>query len=331
MSAQRGPVIDIHAHAVLPETLGTAGAYGPEIGAEPDGTPNFRIGDYVLRGVRYRGSPFMDPEVRIAAMDRAGIDLQILSPNPLTYFHHIPATDAIAFCRIHNDAMAAVVARHPTRLGGLAALPMQDVPAAIDELDRAIGDLGLLGAAIGTDMLVTLDDARLDPLYARLTALNVPLFLHPGSAGIDGPPPPLPLRRYELDILIGYAAQETAAVATLIFGEVLHRHPGLDICISHGGGAIPFLYGRLKHAAHKRKWVPEHLRPDGAFEAALGRLWYDAHVHDPLSLAMLVDRVGTDHLVHGTNFAGWDAPEQGEAPPPGIDFSGNARRLLRID
>lgn len=329
MSLKTARTIDIHAHAVLSEVIGAAGHHGPEIGTDADGTPTFRICDYQLHGVRYAGSAFMDPDVRLAAMDRAGIDFQLLSPNPLTYFHHIPAPEAIAFARVHNDAMAALVACYPDRLGGTATLPMQDIDAAIAELERSVRELGLLAAYIGTDLTVTLDDPALDPFYAKLVELDVPLFIHPGPAGIDGPPAPLQLSRYELDILTGFAAQETAAVATLIFGGALHRHPALDICISHGGGAIALLYGRVKYAVHKRAWVPEHLKAPGAFDAALRRFWYDAHMHDDRSLALLIDRVGTDRLVYGTNFAGWDAPDRIEHPPVAVDFAGNARRLLR--
>ena len=86
----------------------------------------------------------MDVNARLDRMDRDGIDFQLLSPNPLTYFHHIPREAAVAFCRRHNDALAAVVAEHPSRLGGLAALPMQCPTSAAAELTRAVDELGLL-------------------------------------------------------------------------------------------------------------------------------------------------------------------------------------------
>ena len=76
--------IDIHAHAVLAESMGAAGDYGPELGAQDTDKPWFRIGDYQLDGVRYQGSAFMDIDLRIQAMDKAGIDFQVVSPNPLT-------------------------------------------------------------------------------------------------------------------------------------------------------------------------------------------------------------------------------------------------------
>jgi aminocarboxymuconate-semialdehyde decarboxylase len=329
MSIQTAKVIDIHAHAVLEDTFGTAGAFGPELYEEADGTPVYRIGDYRLRGVRYRGSPFMDPDLRIAAMDRAGIDWQLLSPNPLTYFHYIPAAEAVAFCQRHNDALAALAARYPDRLGAAAALPIQDIGLAIAELRRAVRELGMKAAYIGTDLPHALDDPAMDAFYEAVVELDVPLFLHPAPAGIDGPPASAAMARFELDITTGFTMQETLALATLVYGGVLHRHPALDICISHGGGAIALIWGRLEHAAHKRKWAPDHLKPDHAFAEQLGRVWYDVHMHDDRAVDLLVERVGTDRLVYGTNFAGWDAPERFELPRCNAPLADNARRLLR--
>ena len=105
--------IDIHAHAVLAGSMGAAGHHGPEIGYTESGTPWFRVGDYRLDGVRYEGSPFMEADVRLSNMDAAGIDFQVLSPNPLTYFHHIDPSDAVSFCEQHNNALAEIVLAHP--------------------------------------------------------------------------------------------------------------------------------------------------------------------------------------------------------------------------
>lgn len=323
--------IDVHAHVVLAETMGAAGGtIGPEIGYTDDGRPWFRVGPYRLDGVRYEGSPFMDRDIRLARMDSFGIDWQLLSPNPLTYLHHIPAADAVAFCRTHNDALAAHIAPASQRLGGVAALPIQDVGAAVEELDRAVGELGLLGAAIGTHGPIPLDAPEMDRLYETFTRLDVPLFIHPGPAGIDGPAGDPALTRYDLDVVIGFAAQEAIAVATLIYGLVLDRHPSLDICISHGGGSTGYLIGRMARAARKRPWSPQDLRADGAFEERFARLWLDDHLNDAASLELLKTRVGDARLVYGTNFAGWDAPD---APPGGASpharLADNARRLLR--
>ena len=230
-------MIDVHAHAVLAMTEGAAGAAGPELGTSPDGTPFYRVGDYVLHGVRYAGSPFMDVDVRLAAMDAAGIDLQVLSPNPITYFAALPAADAASFARVHNDALAELAGKHPGRLLATAQLPVQDVAASVAEARRAVRELGMAGVYIDTDPAGrTLDDPELDPLYEALVDLDVPLFVHPSPLGTNGPADDPRLRRFDLDMLLGFAYDETLAVAALVFGGVLERHPGLDVCISHGGG-----------------------------------------------------------------------------------------------
>jgi aminocarboxymuconate-semialdehyde decarboxylase len=137
------------------------------------------------------------------------------------------------------------------------------------------------------------------------------------------------LGRFDLDLMIGFAAQESTAVATLIFGGVLESHPALDICLSHGGGMTPFIAGRLAQAAVKRPWAPEWVKGDGVLEEKLSRLWYDVHVQDPRALDLLIRVVGMDQLVYGTNFAGWDQPREVEVGPMAGDLADNARRLLR--
>ncbi|MFT5219531.1 MAG: aminocarboxymuconate-semialdehyde decarboxylase [Gammaproteobacteria bacterium] len=322
-------VIDVHAHVRLNSTTGAAGRHGPEFGEDADGTPWYRVGNYKLVGVRHTASPFTDPELRIERMDRDGIDFQVLSPSPLTYFHHIDAAEAIPFCQRHNDACAELVKNYPHRLGGLAALPMQSPAAACEELERAVTDLGLWGAATGTEFGEPLHSEKMDPLYQKFVDLDVPLFLHPAPSGIDGPPGDPNLKRFDLDVVIGFAAQESIAVATLIFGGVLERHPALDIWISHGGGGIPMLAARLAQAARRRPWATDEIKKDGAFEQALTRLWYDAHVTDPAALSLLRNWVGNDRIVYGTNFAGWDQPESGHHGDIDTAWAENARRLLR--
>lgn len=329
-SGQEARVIDVHAHAVLELTLGAAGAPGPEIGALPDGTPFYRVGAYTLRGVTYAGTAFMENDVRLAAMDQAGIDVQLLSPNPLTYFGRLEAGRAAAYARAHNDALAARAAEHPGRLLAAAQLPVQDIAAAVAEARRAVRDLGMVAAYIDTDPAGrALDNAELDPLYDALTDLDVPLFVHPSPLGADGPPDDPRVRRWDLDLMFGFARDETLAVAALIFGGVLERHPGLDVCVSHGGGAAAFLAGRFDRAVQKRAWASRRLRENG-FAHYYRQLWFDTHVHDDLSLRLLADRVGTERLVFGTNFAGWDSGAGHDPGPDALALAANGARLLRL-
>jgi aminocarboxymuconate-semialdehyde decarboxylase len=328
------PVIDVHAHAVLPMSLGAAGPAGPELGTAPDGTPFYRVGEYVLRGVRYEGSAFMDVAVRLAAMDTAGIDVQMLSPNPITYFGQLDADPAARYARSHNAALADLVHAHPGRLLGAAQLPMQDIGAAIEELERSVRELGLSAPYIDTDPGRTLDDPAMDDFYAAVVDLDVPLFVHPSPLGSAGPADDPRLRRFDLDLLFGFAYDETLAVAALVFGGVLERHPRLDVCVSHGGGAAAYVAGRFARAAAvPRPWVPDFLQENGV-EHYLRRLWLDTHVHSRESLDLLTRVAGTDRLVFGTNFAGWDAGGAhavAEVEHLAPVLSANATRLLRLD
>ncbi len=330
MSILSARSVDIHAHAVLPGTMGAAGAYGPELGSEGPDRPWFRVGNYRLDGVRYSGTAFMDVDIRLARMQEAGIEYQVLSPNPLTYFHHIESEEAINYCRRHNGELARLVAQHPDRLGALASLPMQSPKAACEELERSVKELGMLGACIGAELPMAIDSEELDEFYAKVCHLNVPLFIHPAPPGIDGPAGDKRLQRFDLEIMLGFASQEALAIATLILGGVMTRYPTLDVCVSHGGGAIAVLAERLADAARRRPWSPDYLRPDGAFEALLSRFWLDSHVHDDTLLQLLERHVGREHLVLGTNFSGWDQPRQVDLDDPRMSqMADNARRLLR--
>lgn len=331
--ASRPPVIDVHAHVVLPSNQGAAGAAGPEVGAGDDGTPYYRVGEYVLHGVRYEGSPFMDVDVRLAAMDRAGIDRQLLSPNPLTYFNDLEPSASERYCRTHNDALAEVVRAHPDRLLGAAQVPLQDVDAAVREMERAVRDLGLAAPYVDTDPgRRRLDDPDLDDFWAAAVELDVPVLVHPTPLGAAGPPDDARLRRFDLDLLLGFAYDETLAVAALVFGGVLDRHPALDVCLSHGGGALGYVAGRFARAVEvRRPWVSDELHEHGLAHY-LGRLWLDTHVHSGASLDLLLGVVGPERLVLGTNFAGWDSgaaavDHLGDLLPR---LSANASSLLRL-
>jgi aminocarboxymuconate-semialdehyde decarboxylase len=343
-------LIDLHAHVVLEGVLGRAGSYGPELSDDPI-CPTFRVGGYTLEGVRYRNSAFMDLSLRLEQMEQMGIEWQLLSPNPLTYLHHIEAPVAAEFARWHNDEMAALVSRAPDRLGGAVQLPMQDPSLAAAELRRAVRELGLLAAYVGTDFGharelgrvadsgagvsggeggLTLDHPRMDELWATAVDLDVPVFLHPAPPGIDAPLVDPRLRRFDADLWLAFAHEETLALVTLVFGGVLERHEGLDVCVSHGGGALVALIGKIRALAGRR-WVPAHLRAPGAIDRSLRMLHYDAHVSDAGVRSALEAIVGGNRVVGGTNFAGWDQPA--ELPEPAVRdrLDANARRLLRLE
>lgn len=319
-------VIDLHAHVVLEATFNQADRFGPEMARDDKGVPYFRIGQYQMKPMDYRGSVFMETTKRLEKMEQLGIHHQMLSPNPLTMFHQIPGDIATRFCQIHNDAMAELVNQHDALLGS-AALPMQDVDAAIKELERA-KSLGLMAAYTGTHFPFDLDDPVLDPFYAALVELDMPLFLHPASSGGDEGPEDPRLNRFNLTILLGYPYEEMLAVATLIFGGVMDRHPDVDICISHGGGGVPYFLDRFIGMSSFGGWAPESVRTEG-FQAQLHKLWFDAHVDGDYAWERLRTVMDNNRLVYGTNFGGWDTPPKAEGFAASL--TPNALKLLRME
>ncbi|MEM7286875.1 MAG: amidohydrolase family protein [Actinomycetota bacterium] len=312
-------VVDLHAHVVLEGAFGSAGAYGPELG-DDDGTPFFRVGEYLMKPSPYRGSVFMDVDLRLGRMDTAGIAVQMLSPNPLSFCGGIGTDEAVALARATNDAMTSLVADR-TRLLGAAQLPIQSVHDACVEAERA-KELGLVAVYVGTDYGTAWDSPDLDPLYRTLVDLDLPLFIHPATNDGRTAAPDGRLHRFGLDLVVGYTYEETLTTAAFVLGGVLDRHPDLDVCISHGGGAAAFLVDRFDSMSRFR-------RQPAAFAEGLRRLWFDAHMEDGAARDLLVDIVGLQRLVYGTNFGGWDTP------PTADDFdrslTPNAERLLRLD
>ena len=297
--------VDVHAHVLFPQVMGLCGAAGPEMG-ERDGVPYFRSGEYVLTAVRFTGSPFSDLGLRLAAMDRLGIDHQLLSPNPLTYFYAQPVDAAAAFCAAQNDAMAAAVRAHPARFSGLAQLPMQSPAHAVAELERAVRTLGLVGSYVGSDLAGrALSDPALDPVWTAHEALGVPVVVHPAPPDCERPRDvQLGARRWDLDIVIGFAADETAAVAHLLFGGVLDRHPRLRVHVPHAGGTAPYLKGRMRTALARRPWAKGLLeRP---FDDQWSQLGFDCLAGTDEAMRFVIDAEGADRVMLGTNFAGWD-------------------------
>jgi predicted TIM-barrel fold metal-dependent hydrolase len=189
---------------------------------------------------------------RIAAMDAAGIDVQVMS-------HVQPAAQALAgqratdAARKANDALARAVAAHPDRLAGFATLPTGDPRQAAGELERAVGDLGLVGGMIhstlGTNSAF-LDDARFEPLLAAFEELDVPLYLHPGTA----PQPVADILFGGLDPAVagrlatnawGWHAEAGLHALRMIAAGTFERHPALRLIIGHCGEMLPFMLARI--------------------------------------------------------------------------------------
>ena len=205
-------------------------------------------------------------------MDRLGIDAAVLSLTPTLFFYWLDASAAADFCRQANDSLATFVAASD-RLDGVAVVPLQDPEAAAAELRRAVRDLGLRGAEIGTTMeKVPLDDRRFDPFFAAAAELDVPVILHPYYVGTRPN-----LTDFYMTNLTGNPLETCIAASRLILSGFLDRHPRLKVVLVHAGGFMPFQIGRLDHGFRVR---PESKAAISAAPSTyLRRFWYDTITH----------------------------------------------------
>ena len=236
-------------------------------------------------------------EERVQAMDKMGVDIHVLSTAPFLYRYDAPLEVCWASCRDANDDVAELVRTHPDRFAGLALLPMQDVKASIDELERAVRKLGLKGAIIDDHVNGrTYDDPSFLPFFQVAERVGALLFLHQGSETMVQSRNP----RYFLPNTIGNLVERTVSFASLVFGGVMEKFPNLTICLAHGGGYTCYGVGRLD-----RGW---EIRPDARVNAPqppsayLRRFYYDCLTHSEAALRFLVDSVGADRVMLGTDW-----------------------------
>ena len=237
-----------------------------------------------------------DADLILAAMDWRKLDAAAISLPPELLMYWAPPKLGARIARAMNDGMAELARAHPDRFLPLATLPLQDATRAAGELDRAITRLGLRGACICTHVNgVDLDDPRVAPVFEMAERLGVPLFLHPQTAGDV-----TRLKDYHLWNLIGFPMETATAAARLILAGVFERFPALMVVLAHGGGFLPYQLGRLDHGYRVRPTLQERLPKLPS--AYLGNIYCDSLVHNDAALRYLLDRIGADHVVLGSDY-----------------------------
>jgi aminocarboxymuconate-semialdehyde decarboxylase len=309
---------DVHAHCIPEELLDMLRADGPEYGIEVVADDR---GDYAVIAGRVRLAPFRsilgDTEARLAAMDAGGVDVQVISSwVDLTAYALEPERGA-AYSRRVNRILADHAAQHPDRFLALGTVPLQGPEAAAEELRFAVENLGMVGVEIATTIAdADLDRAGLDPFWEAADQLGCFVLLHPCN-----PLPGVDLARYFLDNMVGRPAESTIAIAGLLFGGVLERFPGVKICLCHGGGFVPYQIGRMDRGYAA---VPSRTRENISTPPSelARRLYYDTVLHNPKALAFLVDQVGVDRVLMGSDYPfemGDPEPVETVETIPGLD------------
>jgi aminocarboxymuconate-semialdehyde decarboxylase len=294
--------IDIHFHAV-PRRLADAlrrrefDEAVEIVGPPEDERLAFHAPAHVVvePGIRLKQSQFDEQQI-LQAMDQRRLDAAAVSLPPELFLNWTSPELGERLARTINDGFAEMARAYPHRFLPLAALPIQDGARAARELERAVLELGLKGAAICTHVNgKDLDDPGVAPVLAMADRLDVPIFLHPQNAGDIGR-----IKEYHLWNVIGFPLETVTAVSRLIASGTFERFPRLKIVLAHGGGFFPYQIGRLDHGYRVHPAAFKGLpKPPSAY---LSNIYCDSLTHDSQSLRFLIERMGTDHVVLGTDY-----------------------------
>ncbi|MDP9868036.1 MULTISPECIES: amidohydrolase family protein [Streptosporangium] len=323
-------VIDVHAH-VFPrisrqESRILAGA----------GEPWLRDGMMMSGEDDYRPvtPELWDAQARLSAMDRAGVDVQAVSSTPLLFGYAADADRAADWCELVNERVLAHCAQDPARLLPLCQVPLQDLDLAVAAVTRAKA-AGHRGVHIGNHVGPrNLDDPQIIEFLAHCAREDMPVLVHPWDMlGADR------MAGYMLPWLVGMAAETQLGILSLMLSGAFEKLPAsLRLCFCHGGGSFAFLLGRADNAWHNRDIVrKDSPRPPSAYT---DRFYVDSAVFDPRALRLLVEVMGVERVMLGTDFpfplgeqepgaTVRDCPDLGEAGRAAV-LGGNAARFLGL-
>jgi aminocarboxymuconate-semialdehyde decarboxylase len=288
--------IDVHAHIIVPEVYAVAAEHNIfcELPSDPGVTDEMR-GKIKERAGLVLGR-MSDLSERLAKMDAMGVDIQVLSASLVHQgLEWADAQTSLRLARTTNDWIAKAIAARPTRFIGLGTLPLHVPSLAVAELERCMRELGLAGVAISTTAGgLELGDPALQPFWEKAEALGAVVYIHPGGNRDRR------FKRFHLWNSVGQAFEEAMAISSLMYDGVLERFPKLKICISHGGGYMPFYMGRIdRNYVEKANTRVNMKKPPIDY---LRMLYFDSCVYERPVLQHLVDKVGADRVLLGSDY-----------------------------
>ncbi|MBI2966237.1 MAG: amidohydrolase [Bacteroidetes bacterium] len=290
--------IDIHTHIIPSEFPDFAKKFGytgfVRLEHYAGNSGKMMIGDKLFREI---GCNCWDPGVRMTECEKHNVDMQVLSPIPVLFCYWAKPEHAAEISSFLNDHIAGIVHKYPDKFIGLGTLPLQAPELAIREMERGMKEMGLAGFEIGTNVNgKNLDDENLFPVFRAAEELGAAIFVHPWDMmGKDSMP------KYFMPWLVGMPAETSRALCSLIFGGVFERLPRLRVAFAHGGGGFGPSFGRIEHAFRMR---PDLCATDNPVNPKnyLGKFYVDSLTHDPRILRFLIDLIGEDMIVFGSDY-----------------------------
>ncbi|HET7087458.1 MAG TPA: amidohydrolase family protein [Anaerolineae bacterium] len=324
-------IIDTHAHIIVPEILRETApeeAWRPRVFCES----GKQVVDYAGKQIKSAVREFVRIESILEAQMAAGIDRVLLCPWASLVRYDVEPDEGLRTSRIQNEALARLAQAHPDRVSALGTVPLQDAALAARELESLMQEPGLHGVEVAASVRdAYLGDDRFRPFWAAAEATGALVFIHPTTRGFSMPV----FNDYYLWNTVGNPLETTITAAQMIMSGVMEAHPGLKVLLAHGGGALLSLRGRLRHAHTFQPQAKSRLRESP--EQSLKRFYFDTVTHDVDVLRGLVDYVGVDRVLLGSDYPfdmgderpaeivrGLGLPAENEAKILG----GNAARLL---
>lgn len=279
----------------MPELLRSAApaeSWRPSVRWDEDG----QVVEFAGRPIRSAVHDFVDIDATMTTLGAGARDRVLLSPwVPLLFFDLEPAA-ALERCRLQNDGLVALHERRPGEVSVLGAVPLQDPELAAGELVALMRRPGVAGvevtASVGGHYL---GDPRFEPFWAAAEECDALVFIHPTTRGF----PDEVFGEHYLWNLVGNPVETTIAAAHLIVSQTMARHPRLRILLAHAGGAIVSLAGRIRHG--QQTVAAAGPPPAVGADEIVRRFLFDSVTHDPRLLRTLVDAVGADRVLLGSD------------------------------
>jgi aminocarboxymuconate-semialdehyde decarboxylase len=292
------PVVDVHAHHVGTDAIERIRDEGEDHGVRlvtNNGVTRVEVAGHLS------GLPLIpqlsDVAARLAWMDAAGVDIQLVAPWMDLAGYDLDEDAGRWLAEVQNASLASLATAHPDRFHPVAAVPLQAPVVAAQVLRHAVTELGHRAVQIGTHVNEEgLDDPALDVFWDTVTELDVPVIVHPAELNV-----PERVRRLFLHILVGNPSETTFAAAALLLGGVLERHPRLRVLLVHGGGFVPYQFGRIERGFTT---APPALRSraSGSPRRFLDQLYFDTILHDEDALGHLLTFAGSGHVALGSDY-----------------------------
>jgi aminocarboxymuconate-semialdehyde decarboxylase len=323
-------IIDMHAHAMSERFLA-------ELAKKPVGglkSERDAEGNYVIKRDWDERTSMFDPHLfdlphRLTDLRQRGVDLQLFGPPPFLVSWPGGAASSDLASALHRMEQG-IADESEGLMEGVAVLALGEPEKAADELQRAVDEYGfralIMPSSAGGRAL---DEPVFEPLFALIERLGLVIFMHPTMATRSDR-----FGMYGIHVLVGFPFESTLAITRLIFNGVLERHPALKIVMAHGGGNLVFLRGRLDSAYDAKGWefdpyYRKHItqRPS----AYLDRLYYDTCALSEDSNRFVIDTMGVDHVVFGSDYPFDIGDPQGRRSVPVIDTlpAGDKEKIYR--